>query len=85
LGEAWPAGLPGRGPGGAASVVDTPAVGSAVRSVTFIVNGKSVAIDRKAPFTARIRTADLAAQLKVTAREQFAGKTTSLTKSIKRC
>lgn len=62
-----------------------PAAGSRVTSVTFLVNGKSIAVDKKAPFTARIGTAGLAAQLKVTARVKAAGKTTALTKSIRRC
>ena len=62
-----------------------PAKGTAVSSVTFLVNGKPVAIDKKAPFTARIETAGLPAQLKITARVKAAGKTTVLTKSIRRC
>jgi hypothetical protein len=62
-----------------------PAKGTKVTSVTFLVNGKAAAIDKKAPFTARIGTAGLAAQLKVTARVKVAGKTTVLTKSIARC
>ena len=62
-----------------------PAKGSKVTSVTFLVGGKAVAIDKKAPFTARIGTAGLPAQLKVSARVKAAGKTTTLTKSIARC
>ena len=62
-----------------------PAKGSKVTSVTFLVNGKSVAIDKKAPFTARVATTGLAAQLKVTARVKAGGKTITLTKSIRRC
>ncbi|MCP9487511.1 MAG: hypothetical protein MSC30_16815 [Gaiellaceae bacterium MAG52_C11] len=62
-----------------------PAKGAAVSSVTFLVNGTPVAIDRKAPFVARIATAGLAAQLKVTARVQAGGKSSALTKSIRRC
>jgi hypothetical protein len=62
-----------------------PAAGAAVSSVTFLVNGKAVAVDKKAPYTARIGTAGLAKQLKVTARVKFAGKTEALTKAIKRC
>ena len=62
-----------------------PAKGSKVSSVTFLVNGKAVAIDKKAPFTARIATAGRPAQLKVTARVKAAGKTTVLSKSIRRC
>jgi hypothetical protein len=62
-----------------------PAKGSKVTTVTFLVNGKAAAIDKKAPFTARIGTAGLAAQLKVTARVKVGGKTTALTKSIRRC
>jgi uncharacterized Zn-binding protein involved in type VI secretion len=62
-----------------------PAAGSKVTSVTFLVNGKPVAIDKKAPFTARIGTSGLAAQLKVTARVHAAGKTVAYTKTIRRC
>ena len=54
-------------------------------SVTFLVNGKPIAIDRKAPFTARIATGALPALLKVTARVQAAGKTVTLTKALPRC
>ena len=62
-----------------------PAKGSTVTSVTFLVNGKPIAIDRKAPFTARIPTGALPALLKVTARVQAAGKTVTLTKALPRC
>ncbi len=62
-----------------------PAKGTKVTSVTFLVGSKAVAIDKKAPFTARIATAGLPAQLKVSARVKAAGKTTVLTKSIARC
>lgn len=62
-----------------------PAKGATVTSVTFLVNGKAVAIDKKAPFTARIGTAGLPAQLKVSARVKAAGKSTTVTKSIARC
>lgn len=62
-----------------------PAAGSAARSVTFLVNGKVVAIDKKAPFAAHIRTAGLPVHLKVTARVQFADKTIALTKAVTRC
>jgi hypothetical protein len=62
-----------------------PAKGPAVSSVTFLVNGKAVAIDKKAPFTARIGTAGLPARLNVSARVKQAGKTTALTKSVRRC
>ena len=54
-------------------------------SVTFLVNGKAVAIDKKAPFIARIGTKGLPARLKVTARVKQAGKTVVLTKARKRC
>jgi hypothetical protein len=62
-----------------------PAKGTTVTSVTFLVGGKAVAIDKKAPFSARIGTAGLPAQLKVSARVKADGKTTVLTKSIARC
>jgi hypothetical protein len=62
-----------------------PAKGSNVSLVRFLVNGRAVAIDRTAPFTARIATSGLPAQLKVTARVIAAGKITVLTKSIRRC
>jgi hypothetical protein len=66
-------------------VTVNPAAGSAVRSVTFLVNGKSVAIDKKAPFRARIATRGLPTRLKVTARVKLAGRTVALTKAIRRC
>ena len=67
-------------------VTAKPARGSAVRSVTFLVNGKSLATDRKAPFTARIATAGLPRKLKVTARLRLIGKAPlSLTRTVKRC
>lgn len=62
-----------------------PAKGSVVSSVTFLVNGKAVAIDKKAPFTARIGTAGLPAQLKVGARVKTGGKTIVLAKAVERC
>ena len=62
-----------------------PAKGAKVTSVTFLVGSKAVAIDKKAPFTARIGTAGLPAQLKISARVKAAGKTTVVTKSIARC
>ena len=62
-----------------------PVKGSTVSSVTFLINGKPVAIDKKAPFTARIGTRGLPPQLKVTARVKQAGETVSLTKATKRC
>jgi len=62
-----------------------PAKGSAVSSVIFLINGKTVATDKQAPFVARIGTKGLAAQLKVTARVRVSGKTVVLTKAIRRC
>ena len=62
-----------------------PAKGSTVTSVTFLVNGKPIAIDRKAPFAARIGTAGLPKQLRVVARVKEGGKSAALTKSIRRC
>jgi hypothetical protein len=62
-----------------------PAKGVTVSSVTFLVNGKPVALDKKAPFTARIGTKGLPAQLKVTARVKQGGTTVTLAKAIKRC
>lgn len=61
------------------------AKGTAVRSVTFLVNGKTFGTDKTAPFTAHVGTRGLASQLKVTARVQSTPKTTALTKSIRRC
>jgi hypothetical protein len=69
----------------ALTVTVRPAKGTTVTSVTFLVGGKAVAIDKKAPFTARIGTAGLPAQLKVSARVKVDGKTTTLTKTIARC
>ena len=63
-----------------------PAKGSVVTSVIFLVNGRPVAIDKKAPFSARIGSAGLPAQLKVGARVKSRGKTTvTLTKPMRRC
>ena len=62
-----------------------PAKGSVVTSVVFLVNGRALAIDKKAPFSARIGTAGLPAQLKVAARVKAGGKTVTLTKAIRRC
>ena len=62
-----------------------PAKGPVVSSVTFLVNTRTVGVDKKAPFTARIRTAGLPAQLKVGARVKVGGKTIVLTKAVKRC
>lgn len=62
-----------------------PAKGTTVTSVTFLVGSKPVAIDKKAPFTARIGTAGLPAKVKVSARVNANGRTTTLTKSIASC
>lgn len=62
-----------------------PAKGSTVTSVVFLVGARAFAIDKKAPFAARIGTAGLPARIKVSARVKAAGKTTVLTKSIARC
>ena len=62
-----------------------PAKGTVVSSVTFLVNTRAVGVDKKAPFTARIGTAGLPAQLKVGARVKVSGKTIVLTKAVKRC
>ena len=62
-----------------------PAKGTAVTSVTFLLNGKPAAIDKKAPFTAKFGTAGLPAQVRVGARVKAGGTTVTLTKTIKRC
>lgn len=62
-----------------------PAKGTKVTSVTFSLNGKTVATDKKAPFTTPIGTFGLAAPLKLTAKVDQAGKTITLTKAVKRC
>lgn len=69
----------------ALSAVVRPAKGSAVTSVTFLVNGKATAVDKKSPFGARVGTAGLPTRIKVAARVLAAGKTTVLTTSIARC
>ncbi len=56
-----------------------------IKSVTFLVNGHGVSIDKKAPFKARIGGAGLPKHLKVTARVLAAGKTMVLTKAVGRC
>ena len=62
-----------------------PAKGAKVTSVAFILNGKTVATDKKAPFTTPIGTFGLAAPLKLTARVNQGGKTITLTKAVRRC
>ena len=62
-----------------------PAAGTKVSSVTFVVNGKVVAVDSKAPFTLRFKATGHPARLKVTARVRAAGKTTIVNKTIKPC
>lgn len=62
-----------------------PAKGVAVTKVTFLLNGKAKATDRKAPFAAKFATTGLSAQVRVGARVTSGGKVVTLTKSIKRC
>jgi len=62
-----------------------PAKGVAVTAVTFLLNGKAKATDKKAPFAAKFPTAGLSAQVRVGARVTSGGKVVTLTKSIKRC
>ncbi len=62
-----------------------PAKGSPLKSVAFLVNGKPIVVDKKAPFTTRVATGNLPAKLKVTARVLMAGKTVTLTKTLPRC
>ncbi len=62
-----------------------PAKGVAVTAVTFLLNGKAKATDRKAPFAAKFATKGLSAQVRVGARVTSGGKVVTLTKSIKRC
>ena len=58
---------------------------AAITSVKFLVNGKKIKLDKKAPFTARVGTARLAAILHVTAQVNAGGKTVALKKTIRRC
>ena len=53
--------------------------------MTFLVNGKVVLVDSKAPFTLRFKAAGHPARLKVTARVRAAGKTTLVSKTVKPC
>lgn len=62
-----------------------PPAGAAVTSVTFLINGKAVAIDKKAPFVARIATRGLPSKLNLTAKVLSAGKTVTLKKALARC
>ena len=62
-----------------------PAAGTKVTSVTFLVNGKLIAVDSKAPFTLRLHVAGHPAHLKVTARVRAAGKTILVSKTVKPC
>jgi hypothetical protein len=62
-----------------------PAAGTKVTSVTFLVNGKAVLVDAKAPFTLRLKTTGHAKQVKVGARVRAAGKVTLVTKTFRPC
>ena len=62
-----------------------PAAGTKVSSVTFLVNGKLIAVDSKAPFTLRLKMVGHPAHLKVAARVRIAGKATLVSKTIKPC
>jgi hypothetical protein len=57
----------------------------AVTAVTFLLNGKAKATDKKAPFAATFGTAGLSAQVRVGARVTSGDQVANLTKSIKRC
>jgi hypothetical protein len=57
----------------------------AVTAVTFLLNGKAKATDKKAPFAAKFGTAGLPAQVRVGARVTSGTQVATLTKSIKRC
>ena len=61
------------------------AAGSKVTSVTFLVNGKVVLVDSKAPFGLRFKATGHPVYLKVTARVRAAGKTTVVTKTVRPC
>lgn len=63
----------------------TPAKGAAVSSVTFLLNGKPAAIDKKAPFTAKFGTSGLPTLVRVGARVKAGSTTVTLTKAVKRC
>ncbi len=62
-----------------------PAAGRKITSVTFLVNGKALLVDLKAPFTLRTKPTGHPAHLKVTARVRAAGKNTLLTKTVRPC
>ena len=63
-----------------------PPAGAKITSVTFLVNGKVVATDKKAPFTLRLKTPRHApAHLKLGARVRMAGKTTLLARTVRPC
>ena len=62
-----------------------PAAGSKVTSVTFLVNGKVVLVDSKAPFKLRYKASGHPAHLKVTARVRAVGKVTLVSKTVRPC
>ena len=62
-----------------------PAAGTKVTSVAFLVNGKVIFVDIKAPFTLRFKATGHPAHLKVTARVRAAGKITLVTKTPRPC
>lgn len=62
-----------------------PGARSRIASVTFLVNGKTVLVDAKAPFAFRIKAPGHRAHLKVTARVKAAGKVTVLTRTAPQC
>jgi hypothetical protein len=62
-----------------------PAKGSVVLYVSFLVNGKTKATDRKAPFVARISTKGLRLPLRVAAVVHLKRSTVTLRKQFHRC
>lgn len=62
-----------------------PTAGSKVASVTFLVNGKAVLVDTKAPFTVRFKPTGHPAHLTVTALVRVGGKTTRVSKTVRTC
>ena len=62
-----------------------PAAGVKVSSVTFLVGGKAVLVDTKAPFTLRLKITGHPKQVKIGARVRAAGKVSLVTKTFRAC
>ncbi len=62
-----------------------PGAGTKITSVAFLLNGKAIALDIKAPFTQRFTPSGHPKHLTVGARVRASGKVTLLTKTVRPC